>query len=521
MTTRTKAVLSLDIGSSSCKAALIDAQGRFLAESSAAYRIHNVKEGWFNQNPDEIWEGASKAIRGLFVGQAGSDNKGQIAVAALCLSSQIGSYMLVDRDNKPLTDFLSWMDTRAVVESEEMKKAFTEAELRSQLGMDIPVGPNWVIPKLRWFNRHHPDLLERASLVVQPKEWVIWNLTGSWMSDQTSAKGCVHQQSLKPASKLLEWAGAGPDIVPPIGLPHDIAGTLIPAVADRLGLPSGIPVVLGWNDMSAALLGLAGLPDRLTGFDITGTSEHVGLIEPGLFSPVPKYVEGMNWVPLGETHRVIYGVTSTGGQALKWFVEQIDQYGKNDINSSVDYDTILRQAGSISAGSEGLLFLPYLSGERSPWWNPAARGVFFGLNPSHDRSHMARAVMEGVGYALCTMIDRLPVKPANMLVAGGSSRNRLWNQIKANQIGVPFSRLETTEAGCLGAAILAAYALGWYSSLRETGNQMIRIAETYEPDRSVSSIYEEGYGRFVDLYHALVPVFSRESSNRDIGGSSQ
>ncbi|MFC4597254.1 xylulokinase [Cohnella hongkongensis] len=512
MAAGTKAVLSLDIGSSSCKAALIDDCGRLLAESKASYPIHHPKPGWCDQHPDEIWEGAVRAIRGLTGDGGVARGEGRIGVEAISFSSQIGSYMLIDREGEPLTPFVTWMDTRAAAEAQEMKRAFSEAELQALLGMDIPVGPNWVAPKLRWFHRHRPELLERTRYVVQPKDWVIRQLTGRWLSDNTSAKSAIHRQTLKPASKLLEWAGAGPEIVPPIGLPHEIAGELIPSVAESLGLPGGIPVVLGWNDMNAALLGLAGMPDRTAGFDITGTSEHVGLIERGSFSPVPKYVEGMNWVPFGDEHRVLYGVTSTGGQALKWYVEQIDQFGRANPAGAVDYDEALREAGDVRHGSDGLLFLPYLNGERSPWWNPAAKGVFYGLSPSHDRRHLARAVMEGVGYSMRTIIARLPQRPESMLIAGGSSRNRLWNQIKTDLIGVPFSRLETTEAGCLGAAVLAAYSLGWYSTLREAGSRMIRIAERYEPDRSAGGVYDEGYEKFVELYHALVPVFGCEPS---------
>ncbi|MCD9021354.1 xylulokinase [Cohnella silvisoli] len=508
-----RSILTLDIGSSSCKAVVIDGSGREMASGSGEYPVYFAEGQTFaEQEPDEIWQGVCEAV-----GRALARYSGKGRIAAISLSSQISSHFLVGTDNRPLTRIITWMDSRANDQAERMKQSFTPEQLFFHLGAELPPGSSWPIPKLSWLSRYRPAEVELARYMVQPKEWVLWKMTGEWMTDLSSARGAVHQQTGEPADVLLAWAGVSRELIPPVGEPHQTAGTLTVEASELLGLARGLPVMLGWNDLNAAILGTVDWTRKGFGFDITGTSEHIGLLtrdSSGVLSPH----HGINKIPFLQGYQTVYGVTSSGGHAFKWYAEQIAcRGGKPGV--AIDFGQIAEQAAAIEAGADGLIFLPYLNGERAPWWNPHARGVFFGLHFSHRRPHLARAVLEGVGFALRSILERLPYVPSVLVTAGGASKLGLWNQIKADILGVPVSRTQTTEAGCLGAAVLAAYGLGWYGSLEEAGTRMVRTGEEYTPRPQFKALYDESYGLFTELYLSLVELYQKSANRRDEGVS--
>ncbi|WP_164821378.1 xylulokinase [Paenibacillus koleovorans] len=496
-------MLTLDIGTSSCKAVIFDTLGRELLAASGRYGIHYSDEDHVRveQSPEEIWTGVVQAIQGLRLDSAMCSR-----LKGISISSQISSHFLVDHHDQPLTRLISWMDRRASREAAELAEAFSPTEMQSMLGATLPAGASWPIPKLRWLRRHHPEVLEQARYLVQPKEWVLFQLTGQWMSDVSSLRGWGHQLERAPATPLIEWAGADAQLVPPMGEPWQTAGLLSRHTAALVGLPAGLPVILGWNDLNAAVLGLyGGQPDL--GIHITGTSDHIGLLrKPASAEEASAVPAGINAIPFYDELQLLYGVSSAGGYALQWFMDRFE----SDCGEP-DYEAIMKMASQVPAGSKSLWFLPYLQGERSPWWNPDARAVFYGLSASHDRSHMARAVLEGVGFALRTITDLIDKRPAAIRVAGGASRNALWNQIKADQWGVRLETMETREAGCLGAAILAAVGAGQYDSISEAATAMTRVGASFEPDKGEHARYEKQYEHFVRLYHALEPMFAETS----------
>lgn len=305
--------------------------------------------------------------------------------------------------------------------------------------MDMLIGPAFIVPKLKWLATHQPQTLARARYCIQIKDYVIWQLTGEWRSDLTSLKGIVNQQTRRLSSQLLDWAGAPADIIPPFGDPWDIAGYTTAQVASRLNIPVAMPVILGGNDLNAAILGTVGIVRQRSGFDITGTSEHIGFVGPESLTMSP---EGINCLPFVDDVMLSYGVTSSGGQALQWYI--------NHIAVSKNHVDIERHVNRVPPGAERLLFLPYINSERNTWWNPNAQGVFFGLRAHHTKDHMTRAVLEGVGFALKAITARLETLPEEFFISGGASALDIWNQIKADIMGVPFKKLNTTEAGCLG-----------------------------------------------------------------------
>jgi len=502
-----RSILSLDVGTSSCKAILFNEAGIALASGSGQYPVYYSEDQVHaEQDPDDIWEGVCAAI-----GEVLDNKPASTEISAIALCSQVSSHMLVDRENRAITRILTWADSRANEQAQRVKAAFSRDELIRCLGADMPSGPYWPLPKLMWWNENHPEYIAKAKYVVQPKEWVLWKLTGEWMSDLSSLKGLVHQSTRQPAHVLLEWAGILSDLIPPIGEPFQLCGRLLPILERELGLQGSIPVVLGWNDLHAAILGACRWTKSGIGFDITGTSEQIGQCVHADQLNARSY-EGVNRIPFLNRYHTLYGVTSSGGQAFKWYAEHIDQYAFGERKGPVDYELVSRQAALAPAGAAGLIFLPFLNGERYPWRNPDARGVFYGLNFSHGRPHMARAVMEGVGYALRSIEACLPLPLEAIVIAGGASRSDEWNQMKADILGIPVYRTQEREAGCLGAAMLAAAALGWYTSLEEASTRMVRVEREYVPDASARSVYDESYGHYLELYRSLGPLFKKTAA---------
>jgi len=504
MVKQVRTILCLDVGTSSCKAVLFDEFGNIHAEGKGDYPTHRPAMGRVEQNPDELWDAVKTSMIHLH-----SATKGNEKIKAISISCQTSSYMLVGKNGDPLTKIVTWADSRAYQEAEEMKEAFSSEQMIEMLGIDLLISPVWSVPKLKWWFKHDPTLAETTKYIIQPKEWIIWKLTGLWKTDLTSVKSLVHQFNGEVATELLKWTGFPSHILPPIGEPYSIVGEILPAISTKLSLPTNTPVFLGWNDLNAGVLGATGLSERKVGFDITGTSEQVGMLEfsGNTFNPQPN--SEINIVPFGDEHKMAYNVTFTGGQSFKWYVENIDQYHFNheDGQANYEYDSVIDQIQTIEPGAETLLFLPFVNGERSPWQNPSARGVFFGLHSTHNRAHMARSVLEGVGYTIRAIINKFPSMPDEFVVVGGASKIDVWNQIKADIVGVPFSCIQTTEAGCLGVAILAAYGLGWYESIEEASGKMIKITKKFEPQINNKKMYDDEYERFVKLYHSLESFF--------------
>ena len=491
-------ILCLDIGSSASKGLLVDEAGAVVASCRERYALQQ-DGGQVEQDPETLWQAARKCLRDL----AADPARGQ-RIAAVSLSAQMSSHLLVDGKGSPLTRFLSWADRRAEKESAEMAARFLPAKLIEELSAALPVGPSWPFPRLKWWRDHQPELLDRARYLVQPKDWIVWKMCGVWMSDLSSLRGFAHQETGAVSSALLQWAGVSGDLRLPIGAPESIAGTMHESLAKECGLPPGTPVILGWNDLATAVLGSTGMPDEAVGFDITGTSEHLGVclrepahsIEPQLLS----------CTPLGPAHLLRYGVTSSSGSVIEWYWEK---FREKEITAA-SYRELEEEIGAVRPGAGGLLFLPSLNGERAPWFNPQARGVFYGLTPAHTRKEMSRAVLEGITFLLRSIQERLGAKPGHLYVTGGGSAMAAWNQLKADILGIPLVTLEVSEAGCIGAAILAARALGWHATLAAAAKAMIRPAKTYQPDPKLAEFYAGRHRQFEKLHRALEPIFAEE-----------
>ena len=500
MTLASPTFLGMDIGTSSVKVALFDARGAPLAVASRRHATTFGPDGQAEQNPLDWWSGACEGAREV-IARAGS---GAARIAAVGLSGQITTQVLLGPDGEAIRPALTWQDTRAHAEAEELFRTLGADRLRKWLAIDLPVGANWPAPKLLWLRRHEPDSLDRAAHLVEPKGYVLHRLTGEYAGDASSGRGLVSQVTGRVPAALAQAWGLRPEIVPPVRAPHSFAGRVTAAAADATCVPTGTPVVLGWNDLNCAVLGTGAVSTGI-GFDLTGTSEHIGV--PVADLPGSARPEGLMSGPFLEGLRLLYGVTMTGGAALDWYASRFRHEGEG---LSDRYGRLLALAAQAPAGSERLLFLPYLHGERSPIWDALARGAFVGVSATHGEGHFARAILEGVAYSLgqvLALVSAAAVAPREIRVSGGAGGLPLWNQIKADVLGVPVGELEVGEAACLGAAMLAAIGAGAYRNAREAASAMVRVKGYVQPDGKSQALYAE-YGRLYQrLYPALREVF--------------
>ena len=491
-------ILCLDIGTSACKGALVDPAGFFVAQCRREYALMlDAVSGRAEQDPFVLWA----AVRDVIASLADRPEFRE-RIAAISLTAQMCTHLLLDSDDRPLTPFLSWADRRAEPTSREMGEAFSENERAAEFGARLSLGPSWPIPRLKWWRDHQPALLDRARLLIQPKEWIIWNLTGLWLSDLSSLRGLRHQSSGAVSERFAQWAGFDPALAPSVADPAAVVGSLDDRLVSEWSLPKTTPVILGWNDFASALLGATGLPDRTVGFDITGTSEHLGFASASGEGLSPCLLQE---IPLSDRCRLRYGVTSSSGRTLDWYWSRL-RHRRTDGDGLRELEN---EVARTPAGAEELIFLPCIDGERAPWPDPAARGCFFGIRPDHTEAHFSRAVLEGVAFTLASIYRRLGrARPLDEFrVVGGGSALASWNQIKADILGVPFTTLDASEAGCLGAAILGAKALGWSRSVAEAAQAMIRPQRTFIPNRAGASLYARQHDRFERLYVALQPLF--------------
>lgn len=491
-------ILTFDVGTSSCKAVVFSMEGALLAEGRGSYPLLKPRKGWAEQRVEDILAGIRGAVREIACQYDVSK------VCAIGISSQMAAHCLVDADGRPLTNIISWMDRRASEEVEAYNQCFTQQDTLDLTGMDMLITPAHTITKLRWMQKHMPELLRRARYVVQVKELLIHELTGQWVSDKTTLKGIVRQSDGSVIPEIMQFTRCPESLIPPVKAPHQQAGRLREGGCGFEAFRAGIPVAVGWNDMNAAFLGMAGVPEESVGLDLTGTSEHFGMIARHI--PERFRCDGVNHVPFLEGREVCYGVTSSGGQAFDWFVKNI--YASGDVQQA--YAEIMPQLAAMDArATRGLYFLPYIEGERNPWNMPNARGVFFGLNGSHNRLHLAMAVMEGVCFALHTILDRMPQRPGRVIVAGGSARNDVWNQMKADVLELPYEKLHTTEAGCNGAAILALACLEPEADIASIARRFTRTRECFAPNAEWSAYYQDKYRRYLALLERAKEDFER------------
>ncbi len=487
--------LGVDIGTSSTKTILITEQGRVLGEATASYPLSHPKPMWSEQNPDHWWRATVKTIRAVIL-KSGVD---AAQVKALGLSGQMHGSVFLDKDDQVIRPAILWNDQRTVSECDEIE---SRAGGRSQLIRMVanPALTGFTAPKILWLRNNEPRNFERLHKVLLPKDDVRRRLTGCYATDVSDASGMLLLDvgRRKWSTKLMDKLDLDTGLFAEVFESEDVTGTLTKKAAQLLGLSADCLVVGGAGDCAANALGTGVVRSGIVSTSI-GTSGvtfvHSDEMEFDKSGRLHTFCHAVR----GKWHMM--GVNLCAGGSLQWFADNLVATGKADAFKAMN-----RAASKVNVGSEGLFFLPYLAGERTPHCDPLARGCFIGLTMSHTQGHMVRSVMEGVTYSLRDSLEifqdmNVPVR--QIRTSGGGAKSKLWREMQANVLGKKVVTINTDQGPALGVALLAAVGAGAYANIQQACRAVIKETSVTPVQQKIKRDYDKRFPIYQRLYQSL------------------
>lgn len=482
-------LLGIDIGTSACKIAVFDLYGNVIDSRSKAYSVYYPQPGYAEQNPQDWWLCVCEALKELWSGGRvkASDIK------AVGTDGQSWSAIAVDKQGEVLFPNPIWLDTRAENICERIKQEIGEERIFGLCGN--PFSPSYTTPKIIWFKENHPEKFNQVYKILQSNSYINYKLTGKFTLDASQCYGyhfydmrnnCFNQD-------MAEAMGINLELIPEISACSEMIGAVTKEAAALTGLKEGTPVVAGGLDAACGALG--------AGVISAGQTQEQGGQAGGMsicaerYSSHPKLILSRHVVP---DKWLLQGGTVGGGGVMKWLREKYFP----DL-SFAEMDGLAQE---IEAGSEGLTFLPYLAGERSPLWDKHAKGMFFSLDYTKSRAHLIRAALEGAAFALLHNIktaEEATAEIVSLTAMGGAANSRLWTQIKSDMTGKAISVAASDTATTLGAVILAGVGVGLYKDFDEAVQKTVKITRTHEPDMQNHEIYARQYKIYLKLYENL------------------
>lgn len=499
-------LLGIDVGTTSTRALLIDEQGAVVASHATEYPLSTPRPGWAEQDPHDWWEATCASARAA-ISEAGVD---AASIAAVGLSGQMHGSVFLDEADEVIRPALLWCDQRTARQCRTITEAVGEELVISETLNPVLTG--FTAPKIVWLRDEEPDSYARVRKVLLPKDYVRLRLTGDYATDVSDASGTslLNVPERRWSQVMLDALELPPEWMPEVHESPDVTGTISAESAELTGLAQGTPVVGGGGDQAAGAVGNGIVRDGVVSVS-TGTSGVVfaHLDEPKLDEELRTHTF-CHAVP-GKWH--VMGVMLSAGGSLRWLRDTICAAEVEVArNMGVDpYELMTEQAAEAPVGSEGLLFLPYLAGERTPYPDPEARGVFFGLSLRHGKPHLIRAVLEGVAHGLrdsFEILESMGVQIGEVRASGGGARSRLWRQIQSDLTGYPHSTINVDEGPGYGAALLASVAAGIYDSVPQACEETIRLVETPTVDDGAHRLYTRYHSLYRDLYSQLRSSFA-------------
>ena len=482
-------LLGVDIGTSSCKTALFDADGRAVAQGGSEYPVSYPRKGWAEQDPRDWWDGVCRAVREMISGNGINPSD----IAGIGVDGQSWSAIALDGAGEVLCPTPIWTDTRSAEICRETLERLPQEKLFALCGN--PPQPGYTWPKILWYRRHRPEVFAAAKKILQSNSYIVYRMTGEITQDLSQGYGlaCFDMRKGRWDEETCGELGIPGTLLPEIVPSHQVVGRLTREAAEQTGLTEGIPVAAGGLDAACGTLG--------AGVVLPGQTQEQGGQAGGMsicidkYAAEPRLILGFHVVP---GRWLLQGGTTGGGGALKWLRETMCP--------ELSFEEMSSLAETAPAGSGGVTFLPYMAGERSPIWNPDACGVFFGLGFGVTRGQMIRACMEGVAYALRHNLETAETAGARaetLRSMGGSANSRIWTQIKADVTGRSIEVPGSDTATTLGAAMLAGVGTGVWGSFEEAAEQTVRVKRRYEPDPENREQYDRGYEKYRKLYEHL------------------
>ena len=498
-------LLGIDIGTSACKVAVFDRNGRVLAAENGDYPVYYPHEGWAEQNPEEWWKAVCGAVRRTI---ASAEIRPE-DIAGVGIDGQSWSAIAVDKKGRVLTNTPIWMDTRAQSICDRLNREIGAEEIFQVAGNSLQ--PSYTTAKILWYKENLPEVYKNTYKILQSNSYIAYKLTGAMTQELSQGYGlhCFDMRKGTWDEEMCGRLGIPREFLPEICACDEIIGTVTKEAALESGLAEGTPVAAGGLDAACGTLG--------AGVIHPGETQEQGGQAGGMsicieeYKADPRLILGFHVVP-GKW--LLQGGTTGGGGVMRWFEREF-----------ADYERLMKEQTGVSSlnqlneiaektppGCDGLVFLPYMAGERSPIWNPYAKGVFYGLDFSKTKGHMVRACMARVALSLRHNLETAKEAGAEAKVLramGGSANSLLWTQIKADITGktivVPASDTATT----LGAAMLAGVGTGFYKDYEEAVKLTVSETRKHEPNEANRAVYDKTYETYLKLYESLKPMMTR------------
>ena len=489
-----KYLLGLDISTTGAKALLIDAAGAVIGSATTPLTLSTPRPLWSEQNPADWWAGMAASIRRLLAEQGVAGE----SIAAIGLTGQMHGLVLLDESGQVLRPAILWNDGRTQAQCDEMRARLGRARLIQITGNDALTG--FTAPKVLWVQQNEPGVYAQARHILLPKDYLRFKLTGDYAMDKADGAGTIlfDLRARDWSPEVLAALNIPAEWLPPTFEGPEVTGVVSVAAAAETGLLAGTPVVGGGGDQAAQAVGVGAVEPGVIALTL-GTSGVVFATTPSaLVEPAGRLHAFCHAVP-GRWH--FMGVMLSAAGSLQWY--------RDALAPGVSFDGLIAEATNVSPGSEGLLFLPYLSGERTPHPDPLARGAWVGLTIRHGRPHLTRAVLEGVAFGIkdsFTLIQGAGLGGIEQVrVSGGGAKSALWRQIMADVLGAELVTVNTTEGAAYGAALLAAVGAGFYGTVDEACQATIEITGRTEPGPAAAA-----YANVYPLYQALYPALQNE-----------
>jgi len=500
--------LGIDVGTSGTKALVMDARGRVLSTATGTHGISAPRPGWSEQNPDDWWASTVHAVRAAVM-KAKIDAR---QVAGIGLSGQMHGLVITDGAGRPLRPSIIWNDQRTGPQAKEIEDAVGGKRKLIDLVGNVAM-TSFTLTKLLWVRRHEPRVYEKIKHMLLPKDYVRLCLTGEYMGEVSDMSGTLilDQKTRNWSDRIISIFQLDRDILPPVVESHQVAGRLTSSAAEALGLAEGVPVVGGGGDQPAGAVGNGVVDDALTSATM-GTSGVVFTHSRKYKTDPDGRVQTFCSSVAGEW--CMFGCVMAAGGSFQWFRNTL---GAAEVAAArkkkVDpYELLTQQAAAAPAGCEGVFWLPYLTGERTPHADPLARACWIGIHSRTTRNELVRSVMEGATFAMndaVQLLRRQGLDIRQIRLSGGGARSAFWRQLQADIYGVNCATINAEEGPAYGVALLAAVGTGRFKDIREACKAAIKITRTIRPNARARKLYADYYAQYRRLYPALKGEFPR------------
>jgi xylulokinase len=495
-------LMGIDVGTTGTRAVVVRPDGHVMGAATGDHQpMRMEKPGWAEQDPEDWWRATVLAVRSV-IDQTGVKCS---EIAAIGLSGQMHGVVLLDGASTVLRPALIWCDQRSQQQCDWITSQVGEERLR-RLALN-PALTGFSAPKLLWVRDHEPAVYERAKHFLLPKDYVRLRLTGEFASDVSDASGTLLLDVTRRnwSREILSALAIDPALLPAVHESTEVTGSVSNATALLTGLKAGTPVAAGAGDQAASAVGNGVVSPGLTSATLGTSGVIFTYTDKPKLDPKGRIHTFCHAVP-GKWH--VMGVTQGAGLSLRWFRDELgaaESWYARQVGAD-PYELILREAEEAPPGSSGLLFLPYLMGERTPHLDPHARGMWFGLTAAHSRAHLIRSILEGVAFSLRDSLEifaELEIPVSEIRASGGGSRSGLWRQIQADIYGREVVSLREAEGSAFGAALLAGVARETYDSVDEAAREAIQVREHIRPDGGNARLYGKQYEVYRQLYPAV------------------